>query len=68
MRMNDVRLNLSQFFNEGKEGTHIIKNRNSAPKGTNIVHLHFAVMQGEIIAFVVGDFTTEQGLLKCLAV
>ena len=68
MRMNDVGSNLSQFFNEGKEGTHIIKNRNSSPEGTDVVHLDFAVMQGEIIAFIIAYFTTEQGLLKCLAV
>ena len=68
MRMNDVRLNLSQFFNEGKEGTHIIKNRNSSPEGTNVVHLHVAVMQGEVIAFVVADFTPQQCLLKHSAV
>ena len=44
MCMNDVGLNLSQFFDEGKEGTHVIKNCNSAAEGTNVVHLHFAVM------------------------
>ena len=59
MRMNDVGSNLSQFFDEGKEGTHIIKNCNSSPEGTNVVHLYLAVMQGEIIAFVVADFTPQ---------
>jgi hypothetical protein len=62
--MNDVGLNLSQFFDEGNEGTHVIKNCNSASEGTNVVHLHFAVMKGEIITLVLAEFTSQQDLLK----